>query len=111
MLKALAEITRFVDRVSMMTDGTLSPGVSLRVIGTGQYMASCFAMSITAPKNAFHLSRPSATLVTFLLSACAHELIMLYIFRRLRGYLLMLQMLQLLLAPLSRTRYYEDKGH
>ncbi|KAL1993376.1 hypothetical protein VTN49DRAFT_3325 [Thermomyces lanuginosus] len=54
--------------------------------------------------STFRLSRPSATLVTFLLSACVHELIMLCIFRRLRGYLLLLQMLQLPLVSLSRTK-------
>jgi sterol O-acyltransferase len=43
--------------------------------------------------------------MTFLLSACVHELIMLCIFRRLRGYLLFLQMTQLPLVWLSRTRF------
>ena len=36
-----------------------------------------------------------ATLITFLLSACVHELVMWCIFKKLRGYLLMMQMCQL----------------
>lgn len=52
----------------------------------------------------YRLSRVSASLITFLLSACVHELLMLCIFRRLRGYLLILQMSQLPLVALSRTR-------
>jgi sterol O-acyltransferase len=54
--------------------------------------------------STFQLSRLSASLVTFFLSACVHELIMLCLFRRLRGYLLILQMCQLPLVALSRTR-------
>ncbi|KAJ5888813.1 Sterol O-acyltransferase ACAT/DAG/ARE, partial [Penicillium taxi] len=54
--------------------------------------------------SSFSLSRNSASLMTFFLSACVHELIMLCIFRRLRGYLLILQMFQLPLVSLSRTR-------
>ncbi|KAJ5232769.1 Sterol O-acyltransferase [Penicillium chermesinum] len=59
--------------------------------------------------SAFHLSRVSASFVTFLLSACVHELVMLCIFRRLRGYLLILQMSQLPLVSLSRTRFLRGR--
>ncbi|KAJ5990872.1 hypothetical protein N7522_011079 [Penicillium canescens] len=59
--------------------------------------------------SAYRLSRVSASLITFFLSACVHELIMLCIFRRLRGYLLILQMSQLPLVSLSRTRMMRDR--
>ncbi|CAG8929787.1 unnamed protein product [Penicillium salamii] len=59
--------------------------------------------------RAYRLSRVSASLITFLLSACVHELIMLCIFRRLRGYLLILQMSQLPLVALSRTSLMRDR--
>jgi len=59
--------------------------------------------------SVFDLSRVSASLVTFFLSACVHELIMLCIFRRLRGYLLILQMSQLPLVSLSRTRFMRNR--
>ncbi|KZF20125.1 MBOAT-domain-containing protein [Xylona heveae TC161] len=59
--------------------------------------------------SALKLSRSSATLVTFLLSACVHELVMWCIFKKLRGYLLGMQMLQLPLVMLSRTRFLKGK--
>lgn len=57
----------------------------------------------------FRLSRSAATLLTFLLSACVHELVMAVIFGKVRGYLLALQMLQLPLVMLSRTRFLKGK--
>jgi sterol O-acyltransferase len=60
--------------------------------------------------SAFHLSRGSATLMTFFLSACVHELVMWCIFKKLRGYLLFLQMMQLPLVMLSRTRLLKGRN-
>ncbi|KAI9878800.1 MAG: acyl-CoA/sterol acyltransferase [Pleopsidium flavum] len=60
--------------------------------------------------SACHLSRTSATLVTFLLSACVHELVMWCIFKKLRGYLMAMQMLQLPLTMLSRTRLLKGRS-
>lgn len=45
--------------------------------------------------SAMKVDRHTATLITFFLSACAHELVMWCIFKKLRGYLLFLQMCQL----------------
>lgn len=60
--------------------------------------------------SAMKVDKHTATLITFFLSACVHELVMWCIFKKLRGYLLVLQMCQLpvsfcredLLALLSR---------
>ncbi len=41
------------------------------------------------------VDKHTATLITFFLSACIHELVMWCIFKKLRGYLLVLQMCQL----------------
>jgi sterol O-acyltransferase len=41
------------------------------------------------------VGKPTAAIITFLLSACVHELIMWCLFKKLRGYLLALQMFQL----------------
>jgi len=38
------------------------------------------------------VNKNTATLITFFLSACAHELVMWCLFKKLRGYLLLLQM-------------------
>ncbi|KAI9836851.1 MAG: hypothetical protein M1819_001016 [Sarea resinae] len=59
--------------------------------------------------SAFHLSRSSATLVTFFLSSCIHELVMWCIFNKLRGYLLAMQMLQIPLVMLSQTRFLKGR--
>ena len=57
----------------------------------------------------FDLSRSSATLLTFFLSACVHELLMAVIFQKVRGYLLIAQMTQLPLVMLSRTRFLKGR--
>ena len=45
--------------------------------------------------SAMKVNKHTATLITFFLSACIHELVMWCIFKKLRGYLLILQMCQL----------------
>lgn len=55
------------------------------------------------------VDKHTATLITFFLSACVHELLMWCIFKKLRGYLLAMQMFQLPLVRLSRTRWLRDK--
>jgi len=59
--------------------------------------------------STFQLSKKSATLVTFALSACIHELMMFCLFKKLRGYLFALQLAQVPLVALSRTKMF--KGH
>ncbi|KAK9849556.1 Membrane bound O-acyl transferase [Penicillium brevicompactum] len=103
-LNALAEITMFADR-NFYSDWWNS-------ISWDQFARDwnrpvhnfLFRHVYHSSISAYRLSRVSASLITFLLSACVHELIMLCIFRRLRGYLLILQMSQLPLVALSRTR-------
>lgn len=51
--------------------------------------------------SAMKVNKHTATLITFFLSACVHELVMWCIFKKLRGYLLFLQMCQL---PVSTAR-------
>ena len=55
------------------------------------------------------LSRSAAALITFVFSALVHELIMAIIFRKIRGYLFCLQMAQVPLIMLSRTRFFRSK--
>jgi sterol O-acyltransferase len=59
--------------------------------------------------SAFHLSRGTATFITFLLSACVHELIMLCLFKKIRGYLFTMQLMQVPLAMLGRTKLLKGK--
>ncbi|KAJ8121192.1 hypothetical protein ONZ43_g2295 [Nemania bipapillata] len=59
--------------------------------------------------SSMRVNKHTATLITFFLSACVHELLMWCIFKKLRGYLLAMQMCQLPLVRLSRTRWLRDK--
>ena len=51
--------------------------------------------------SSMKVNKYQATLITFFLSACVHELVMWCLFKKLRGYLLFLQMCQL---PVSFPR-------
>ncbi|KAL0930217.1 sterol o-acyltransferase [Colletotrichum truncatum] len=59
--------------------------------------------------SSMKVNRHTATLITFFLSACVHELVMWCLFKKLRGYLLFLQMCQLPLVQLSRTRWLKGR--
>ncbi|KAK3305318.1 MBOAT, membrane-bound O-acyltransferase family-domain-containing protein [Chaetomium strumarium] len=59
--------------------------------------------------SAMRVDKHTATLITFFLSACVHELVMWCIFKKLRGYLLFLQMCQLPLVRLSRTKWLRNR--
>ncbi len=58
--------------------------------------------------SAMGVDRQTATLLTFFLSACVHELVMWCIFRKLRGYLLVLQMCQLPVSLCRLDAVYSD---
>ncbi|KAI6712049.1 sterol O-acyltransferase 1 [Diplocarpon mali] len=60
--------------------------------------------------SSMQVNKKTATLITFFLSACVHELVMWCLFKKLRGYLLMMQMLQLPLVSLSRTRWLKGRA-
>lgn len=59
--------------------------------------------------SAFNCSKGTATVLTFLISSIVHELSMYVLFNKLRGYLLLLQMFQLPLAALSKTKWMREK--
>ena len=56
------------------------------------------------------VNKYTATLITFFLSACVHELVMWCLFKKLRGYLLFLQMTQVPLVQLRPQSIPEGKG-
>ncbi|KAH7003706.1 MBOAT, membrane-bound O-acyltransferase family-domain-containing protein [Fusarium venenatum] len=59
--------------------------------------------------SSLKVNKHTATLITFFLSACIHELVMWCLFKKLRGYLLFLQMCQLPLVRLSRTKWLRGR--
>ena len=56
-----------------------------------------------------HLPKTSATLLTFFISACLHELVMACIWRKVRAYLFIFQMMQLPLVWISNTSLLKNK--
>ncbi|KAK4574140.1 Sterol O-acyltransferase 2 (Sterol-ester synthase 2) [Recurvomyces mirabilis] len=59
--------------------------------------------------SSFHLSKLAATFVTFLLSALVHEMCMALMFRKVRGYLFSMQLMQMPLVMASRSKYLRDQ--
>lgn len=56
-----------------------------------------------------HLSRPTATIITFFISAIAHELVMACITKKFRGYGFIAMMLQLPIVMVQRTKWVRGK--
>lgn len=56
-----------------------------------------------------HVSRGAATVITFLISAVGHEIVMACITKKLRGYGFICQMLQLPIVMLQRTRWVRER--
>lgn len=104
LLNVLAEVTRFADRGFY--------GDWWNSVSWDQYardwnrpvhnflLRHVYHSSISA----FHLSKMSATFITFLLSAVVHEVLMFCLFKKVRGYLFAMQLSQIPLAALSRTK-------
>ncbi|QIW98876.1 hypothetical protein AMS68_004394 [Peltaster fructicola] len=59
--------------------------------------------------STFHLSKYSATFVTFLLSALVHEFCMAVMFKKVRLYLFWLQLGQIPLAAMSRSKFLKGR--
>ncbi|PWW77188.1 hypothetical protein C7212DRAFT_362840 [Tuber magnatum] len=59
--------------------------------------------------SAWHVSRGTAAVITFLLSALVHELVMWSLFKRLRGYLFFMMMLQIPLVNAGRTGWLKGR--
>jgi len=55
------------------------------------------------------MSRPVAMLLTFLISALAHELVMFCITKKLRGYGFVCQMMQLPIIAVQRTEFLKKR--
>ncbi|KAH8665120.1 sterol o-acyltransferase-like protein [Tricladium varicosporioides] len=56
-----------------------------------------------------HIGRPMATLITFLISAIGHEIVMACITKKIRGYGFLAQMSQLPIVMLQRTKWVRGK--
>src|SRR5690606_7747981 len=56
-----------------------------------------------------HIGKANATVITFLISAIAHEIVMASITKKLRGYGFICQMLQLPIVMLQRTKWVRGR--
>ena len=56
-----------------------------------------------------HVGRPMATVVTFIISAVGHEIVMACISKKIRGYGFICQMMQLPIVMLQRTRWVRER--
>jgi sterol O-acyltransferase len=59
--------------------------------------------------STFHLSRGAATFATFLLSALVHELCMAVMFKKIRGYLFLMQLCQVPLIAFTRMPFMKNR--
>lgn len=107
-LNALAEITRFADREFY--------GYWWNSVNWNEYardwnvpvhkflLRHVYHSSISA----FKVNKTVATFMTFFLSSIIHELAMYVIFKKVRFYLLLLQMSQLCLIQITNTKYLRN---
>lgn len=109
LLNVLAEVTRFADR-GFYGDWWNSTSWDQYARDWNRPVHSFLLRHVYHSSiSAFHLSKMGATFATFLLSAVVHELLMFCLFKKVRGYLFTLQLSQLPLAALSRTRLMKGR--
>ena len=108
-LNLLAELTRFEDRGFYNAWWNSTSWDQFARDWNQPVHAFLLRFAYKSSITTYKLSKSMATLVTFLLSACIHELVMAVIFGKIRGYLLMMQMLQLPLVMLSRTKFLRGR--
>ncbi|KAI9848438.1 MAG: acyl-CoA/sterol acyltransferase [Sclerophora amabilis] len=108
-LNVLAELTRFADR-GFYADWWNSTSWDQYARDWNRPVHNFLLRHVYHSSiSTFRVSRTTATFITFFLSACVHELVMWCIFRKLRGYLMAMQMTQLPLVMLSRTSLLKDR--
>jgi sterol O-acyltransferase len=109
LLNVLAEITRFADR-GFYGDWWNSVSFDQYARDWNRPVHNFLLRHVYHSSiSAFKLSKGAATFATFLLSALVHELVMFCLFKKVRGYLFAMQLSQIPLAALSRTRLMKGR--
>lgn len=106
-LGAFAEITRFADR-RFYSDWWNSTDW-LEFSREWNIPVHHFFLRHVYSASRPHIGRPMATLITFLISAIGHEIVMACITKKIRGYGFLAQMSQLPIVMLQRTRWIKGK--
>ncbi|KAI9679867.1 MAG: hypothetical protein M1817_004881 [Caeruleum heppii] len=107
-LGAFAEITRFADR-QFYEDWWNSTDWLEFSREWNIPVHNFFRRHVYLSSRSAHLSRPTATALTFLISALAHELVMGCMTKKFRGYGLVAMMLQLPIVALQRMRWVRGR--
>ncbi|KAK4127979.1 hypothetical protein N657DRAFT_642051 [Parathielavia appendiculata] len=106
-LGACAEITRFADRHFYSDWWNSTDWMEFsREWNTPVYS---FLRRHVYSASRPHIGKANATVITFLISAVGHEIVMACITKKLRGYGFVCQMLQLPIVMLQRTRWVRGK--
>jgi sterol O-acyltransferase len=109
LLNVLAEITRFADR-GFYGDWWNSVSFDQYARDWNRPVHNFLLRHVYHSSiSAFKLSKGMATFATFLLSALVHELVMFCLFKKVRGYLFFMQLSQIPLAMMSRSRLMKGR--
>lgn len=130
-LNILAELTFFADRSFYGAWWNSGAWMQMSISAVShRRILTCFPLKVSWDQFARDWNRPvhvfllrhvyhssisfmrvnkyTATLITFFLSACVHELVMWCLFKKLRGYLLILQMCQLPVCSPNLSTVFHD---
>ena len=106
LLNVLAELTRFADR-GFYGDWWNSVSYAQYARDWNRPVHNFLLRHVYHSSiSALRVSKSGAMLITFLLSAVVHEVLMFCLFKKVRGYLFVFQLTQIPLAALSRTKVF-----
>lgn len=109
LLNVLAEVTRFADR-GFYGDWWNSVSYAQYARDWNRPVHNFLLRHVYHSSiSALHVSKTSAMLITFILSAIIHEVVMFCLFKKVRGYLFAFQMSQIPLAAMSRTKWFRGR--
>ncbi|KAK6199905.1 sterol O-acyltransferase 2 [Scheffersomyces amazonensis] len=108
-LNVIAELTRFADREFYGPWWSCTDWSEFSRIWNVPVHKFLLRHVYHSSISSFKVNKFQAALLTFIISSFIHELVMFVIFGTLRGYLLLLQMSQIPLVMLSRTKFMKDK--
>ena len=108
-LNAIAELSRFADRDFYGPWWSCTDWSEFARIWNRPVHKFLLRHVYQSTISTFKLNKNQASLVTFIILSFVHEFVMFVIFRKVRFYMLALQMSQLPLIMISRTKFMRDK--
>lgn len=108
-LNAIAELTRFADRDFYGPWWSSSDWSDFARLWNKPVHNFLLRHVYHSSISSIKVNKGVATFITFVISSIIHEVVMMCIFKTFRGYLFLLQMSQIPLVMISRTKYLRDK--